>query len=42
LEHSSDTLPAFALREVARALSDQSQPHGETIARIRNVLDEPN
>ena len=41
LERSRDTLPAFALREVTRVLSDQSQTHGETIARIRNVLDEP-
>jgi hypothetical protein len=41
LERSSDTLPAFALREVTRVLSDQSQTHGETIARVRNVLDEP-
>jgi hypothetical protein len=41
LERSSDTLPAFALREVARVLGDHSQTHGETIARIRNVLDEP-
>jgi hypothetical protein len=29
------------LRELARVLSDQSQTHGETIARVRNVLDEP-
>jgi hypothetical protein len=41
LERSSDTLPAFALREVTRVLSDQSQTNGETIARVRNVLDEP-
>ena len=41
LERSSDTLSAFALREVARVLSDQSQTHGEAIARVRNVLDEP-
>jgi hypothetical protein len=41
LERGSDALPAFALREVARALSDQSQTHGETIVRIRNVLGEP-
>ena len=41
LERSSDTLPAFALREVTRVLSDQLQTHGKTIARIRNVLDEP-
>jgi hypothetical protein len=41
LECSSDSLPAFALREVARALTDQSQTPGDTIARIRNVLDDP-
>src|SRR5712672_3061149 len=40
-ERGSDTLPAFALREVACVLSDHSQTHGETIVRIRNVLDEP-
>ena len=41
VERGSDSLPTFALREVARVLSDQSQTHGETIVRIRNVLDEP-
>src|SRR5262245_27031106 len=41
LERGSDALPAFGLREVAQVLSDQSQTHGETIARIRNVLGEP-
>ena len=41
LERGSDSLPTFALRDVARVLTDQSQTHGETIARIRNVLDEP-
>jgi hypothetical protein len=41
LQRSSDSLPAFALREVARALTDQSQTPGDTIARIRNVLDDP-
>jgi hypothetical protein len=41
LERGSDTFPAFALREVARVLSDHSQTHSETIVRIRNVLDEP-
>jgi len=41
LERGSDSLPTFALRDVARVLTDQSQAHGETIARIRNVLDEP-
>jgi hypothetical protein len=41
LEHGSDSLPTFALRDVARVLTDQSQTHGETITRIRNVLNEP-
>ena len=41
LERGSDTLPAFALREVARVLSDYSQTYGETIVRIRNLVDEP-
>jgi hypothetical protein len=41
LERSSDSLPAFALREVVCALTDQSQTPGKTIARIRNVLDDP-
>ena len=41
LERGSDSLPTFALREVARVLTDQSQTHGEAIVRIRNVLGEP-
>jgi hypothetical protein len=41
LERGSDTLPAFALREVACVLSDYSQIHGEIIVRTRDVLDEP-
>jgi len=41
LERGSDSLPAFALREVARVLTDQSQTHGQAIARIRNVVGEP-
>jgi hypothetical protein len=41
LGRGSDSLPVFALREVARVLSDQAQTHGEIIVRIRNVLDEP-
>jgi hypothetical protein len=41
LERGSDSLPAFALREIARVLSDYSQTYGESIVRIRNVLDEP-
>ena len=41
LERGSDTLPAFALREVARVLSDYAQTYGETIVRIRNLVDEP-
>jgi hypothetical protein len=41
LERGSDSLPAFALREIARVLSDFSQTPGETIVPIQNVLDEP-
>jgi hypothetical protein len=41
LERGSDSLPVFALREIARVLSDQLHTHGEIIMRIRNVLDEP-
>jgi hypothetical protein len=41
LERGSDSLPAFALREVARALSDFSQTPGQTMVRIQNVLDDP-
>jgi hypothetical protein len=41
LERGIDSLPTFALRDVARLLTDQSQTHAETIAQIRNVLDEP-
>src|SRR5499433_480574 len=41
LERGSDSLPVFALREIARVLSDQLHTHGEIIVRIRNVLDEP-
>ena len=40
LERGSDTVPAFALREIACVLSNQSQTHGETILRIRIVLDD--
>jgi hypothetical protein len=41
LERSSDTVLAFALREVERALCDQSRPHRETINRLWNILDDP-
>jgi len=41
LERGSDTVPAFALREIARVLSDYSQTYGEIIVRTRNVLVEP-
>jgi hypothetical protein len=41
LERGSDSLPAFALRGLARVLSDFSQTPGETIVRIRHVLDDP-
>jgi hypothetical protein len=41
LEHSSDTILAFALRAVERVLSDQSQTNRETITRLYDVLDDP-
>ena len=41
LERSSDTVSAFALREVERALCDQSRPHRETINRLWDILDNP-
>jgi hypothetical protein len=41
LERSSDTVLAFALREVERVLCDQSQPHRETINRLWDILDDP-
>jgi hypothetical protein len=41
LKRSSDSLPAFAVREIMGVLTDQSQTPGETIARIRTVLDDP-
>jgi hypothetical protein len=41
LERGSDTLPAFALRQIAHVLSNHSQTHAETIARIRDILDDP-
>jgi hypothetical protein len=41
LERGSDTVLAFALREVERALCDQSRPHRETINRLWNILDDP-
>ena len=41
LECSSDTVLAFALREVERVLCDQSRPHRETINQLWNILDDP-
>ena len=41
LERSSDTLFAFALRAVERAISDQSRTNREMINRLWEVLDEP-
>jgi hypothetical protein len=41
LKRSSDSLPAFAVREIMGVLTDQSQTPGETIARVRSVLDDP-
>jgi hypothetical protein len=41
LERSSDTLFAFALRAVERAVSDQSRTNREIINQLWEVLDEP-
>jgi hypothetical protein len=41
LERSSDTVLAFALREVERVLCDQSRPHHQTIKRLWDILDDP-
>jgi hypothetical protein len=41
LDRSSDTLLAFTLRAVERALCDHSRPHRETIELLWDVLDEP-
>ena len=41
LERSSDTVLAFAMREVERVLCDHSRPHRETINRLWDVLDDP-
>ena len=41
VERSSDTVLAFALREVERVLFDQSRPHRETINRLWDILDDP-
>ena len=40
LERSSDTVLAFALREVERVLCDQSRPHRETINQLWDILDD--
>jgi len=41
LDRSSDTLLAFALREVERVLCDHSRPHRETINQLWGLLDDP-
>jgi hypothetical protein len=41
LEHSSDTVLAFALRAVEQVISDQSRTNRETINRLWDVLDDP-
>ena len=41
LERSSDTVLAFALRAVERAVSDQSGTNRETINQLWDVLDDP-
>jgi hypothetical protein len=41
MDHSSDTLAAFALRMVERVLCDHSRPHRETITLLWDVLGDP-
>jgi hypothetical protein len=41
LDRSSDTLLAFALRAVERALCSHSRPHRETIDLVWDILDDP-
>src|SRR6516165_2910154 len=41
LDRSSDTLLTFALREVERVVSDQSQTNRETINQLWGILDDP-
>jgi hypothetical protein len=41
LDRSSDTLLAFALRALERALCDHSRPHRETIDLLWDILDDP-
>jgi hypothetical protein len=41
LERGSDTVLAFALREVERVLCDQLRPHRETINQLWDILDDP-
>jgi hypothetical protein len=41
LLHSSDTLPAFALRAVEHVVADQSQTDREIITRLWDILDDP-
>ena len=40
-ERSSDTLLAFALRQVERVISDQSRTNRETINQLWDILDDP-
>jgi hypothetical protein len=41
LDRSNDTILAFALRAVERALCDHSRPHGQTIKLLWDILDDP-
>ena len=41
LDRSSDTILAFALRAVERALCDHSRPHRQTIDRLWDILEDP-
>jgi hypothetical protein len=41
LERSSDTFPAFVLREVEHVVADQSKTNRQIITRLWDVLDDP-
>jgi hypothetical protein len=41
LDRSSDTILAFALRAVERALCDHSRPHRQTIDLLWDILEDP-
>ena len=41
LERSSDTFPAFVLREVGHVVADQSKTNRQIISRLWGVFDDP-